>query len=68
MGSSFSRSGSCQHYKKKIYDLQKEINEFKSGRILPPNAGDPYNEYNGGKKNHYSKRVKKTRKTRKRGK
>jgi hypothetical protein len=64
MGGSLSRSNNCENYKAKIAQLNKELNDFKSGRMSFSNAEDPYNEYQGGRKQ--IKRNKKTRKSRKR--
>jgi len=61
MGGSYSKSDKCEEYKKKIHDLNQELKEYKSGRMLPINSGDPYNEYSGGK----LKRNKKNKKTKK---
>jgi hypothetical protein len=61
MGGSFSKSNNCENYKNKIVQLNKELNDYKSGLMLPANAGDPYNEYTGGKKKK-NKRNKKTKK------
>jgi hypothetical protein len=62
MGSGMSKSGNCENYKSKINDLNKELNEFRSGRMAHANANDPYNEYTGGRK----KRNTKKRRTRRR--
>jgi hypothetical protein len=62
MGGSFSKSDKCEEYKKKIHRLNHELREYKSGRMLPINSGDPYNEYSGGKLKPYKKKLRKTRK------
>lgn len=64
MGGGSSKSNDCENYKIKIDSLNKELNDYKSGRMLPTNAGDPYNEYSGGKKKK-NKRNKKTKKNKK---
>jgi len=61
MGNTFSTSDKCQVYKQKILDLNQELNEYKSGRMISINSGDPYNEYSGGKSKRNKKNKKNTR-------
>jgi hypothetical protein len=64
MGGLMSKSNNCEEYKAQIKELNQELNDYKSGRMSLPNAGDPYNDYSGGKKRR-NKRTKKCRKSRK---
>jgi hypothetical protein len=69
MGGTFSSlNNNCSKYKEKISKLNKEINDYKSGNYLMPNANDPYSIYTGGNKKKKSvinkrKKRKNTRKS-----
>ena len=59
-----SKSNNCEEDKAQIKELNLELNDYKSGRMSLPNAGEPYNDYSGAKKRR-NKRTKKCRKSRK---
>jgi len=49
MGNVFSSSDSCQHYKNKIHNLRKELQEYRNADYLTRNVADPY-KFDGGRK------------------
>ena len=63
MGNAFSSSDSCQHYKNKIHNLRKELQEYRNADYLTRNVTDPYT-FNGGKKSRMKKYSRKNKNTR----